>query len=228
MVQATVNAVAALGAGIGHQAAAFAVDHQVRSVADGQDTVTSPDHGWEPQRPSQDGAVGCGATTGRDQAANALGVQPCHIGRAQVVRHQYIGFVRRCRHGHPAEVGQHAPANIPQICRPFGQKPVCQCFLGTRGGINGEPPAGFGRRAFVDGFQGGLVEIVILEHFHMHRQNRCCLTAFGLANQRAQLSVGFVDGPAQSAGLFTGIAGGGGVVQCWLAHDEGGCQSQAR
>lgn len=80
----------------------------------------------------------------------------------------------------------------------------------------------------VDRFQCRLVEILVLKHFHMNRENRRRFTAFCLPNQGAKLAIGVVNGLVETLNLLFAVYGGLFVSEFGLAHNEGRRQGQSR
>lgn len=170
--------------------------------------------------------MGGGAAAGCNKTAHARGIQAGDIGRPEIVGHQNIRGIRRSRHCHAAQIGQHPTADIPQIRCALRQQPVCQGFLGPGCGINGSPPARLGRRAFVNRFQRCLIEVFVLKHFNVNRQYGRRFTAFRLPDQGTKLAIGIVNGPVETLDLLLAVFGRLLVPEFGLAHHEGRCEGQ--
>ena len=171
--------------------------------------------------------MGRRSPAGCDEATHPGGIQPSHIRWPEIVSHQDIRSVRRRRHGHATEVGQDPAPDIPQIRGTFGQQTVRQRFLGPGRGIYGFPPACLGGRPFVDRFQRSLVEIFVLKHFHVNRENRRGFAAFRLTDQGSKLTVSTIDGLVEALDLLFAIFCELRIFKGRLSHDESRCQRQS-
>ncbi|RCM70320.1 hypothetical protein PA35_06550 [Pseudomonas aeruginosa] len=112
-----------------------------------------------------------GAAARREDAGDPLGVEAGDIGGADLVHHQDVRLLRLARRLHPAEPGQHPPAEVAEVGGALGEQRVVQRLLLRRAVFHHPTPGRFGAFAAIQAQLHLLGQFRIVEHLPVGDEN---------------------------------------------------------